>query len=684
MKAYEKYNRKLINRLLSFILLCCMFVGMLPALQVQAASKELSVEAAKGMALAESTDYSELKNKLALANSQYIQSVRSIKEKEKNQRTFRWSPILNFKFPEKPDLADQFEYTYKPMELQSQIDNLNHSIEDCVYGVYEDVSLAFIKVYVLQEKISYNEKRVASYQETLDKNKIRLRQGLANQADIDALEKKIEKLDATVASDSRTFEAQKKKLGNLIGIDVSTSYKFQSPFATASLNREIEDELIAYTLEHDDAFHQAKQATANGLLQLNTNYQLMESRYGSKMRMIDSFIAQAKKGEKLEGAAFKLKYNELLASVDQPWTGNWRILFIKIPKEWLKGAIDGVRYVEDEPYTLYESAIEYQGLYAEEQAMKKELTASVEDYYENYVSTQNTCQSLAKELQKKEKELKSAAIFNRTGEMTYEEYSLVQEEYEDLQMDYLDAKAAHSEILYTFDRLTCGALSAYMKGDSIDLSVAQGGQSFVVIDAEKGEGIYYFIHSMVENNVFEVGLSVPEDFELAVSGFEIWVDGVQIGERTPVDKTIRHLALDIQDVNRVFIRLYDGETFLDDCDINPTVYSDKLTIKSYRVETRESDLVGIYNLEHETAKGMVDVTLVPNPDQLAAFYNIKTAEGQYLIDETKKSIKDKFTYLSAAGNSLDDLIVCLYDKDGTLLYEARLQSADQTLRKREE
>ena len=60
----------------------------------------------------------------------------------------------------------------------------------------------------------------------------------------------------------------------------------------------------------------------------------------------------------------------------------------------------GVRYVEDEPYALYESAIEYQGVYADEQAMKKDLTATVEEYYENYVSTQNSSQSLAKEVAK--------------------------------------------------------------------------------------------------------------------------------------------------------------------------------------------------------------------------------------------------------------------------------------------
>lgn len=682
MKARKRHKHKFISRLLSVFLLCSLLIGTLPPWQAQAAAKKLSVATAKSMALAQSSDYTKLKNKLALAKVQYTQSVKSIKLKEKNQKTFRWSPLLNFKFPEKPDLADEFEYTYKPLELQSQIDVLNHSLSDCIYGIYEKVELAFLKVYVLQEKISYNEKRIDSYQGALNKNKARLLAGQANQTDVDTMEKKLETLNSTLASDKRNFEAEKEKLGLLIGVNLSTSYEFQSPFVTASLDRMTQEELIAHTLEYDDAYYQARTASANGLLELNTNYRLMQNQYGSKMRMIDSFINQAKKGEKLDSAAFKLKYGELLDAADQPWQGKKRILFIKIPKEWFKGAIDGIRYVEDEPYALYESAVEYQGLYAEELAMKKDLTASVKEYYENYVSTMNSSQSLAKEVAKKENELKKAAYLNGTGKMTYEEYTQVQEEYEELQMDYLDAKAAHSEILYTFDRLTCGALSAYLKGEAIELSSSEGGKSYVVED--EGEGIYYFIHSMVENNIFELGLSVPENFEIGVSDYELWVDNMQVGTRTAVNKTIRHLALDMEEVDRVFIRLYDGDTFVDDCDIDPSVYSEKLLITNYRIETTGSSQIGSYTAKTNSATGMLEFKITLNPDQMAEFYNIKTADGKYLVSDKKIPVKDKFSYLAAAEGSLEDLTICLYDKSGALLFEARPQSADQTLQKKED
>lgn len=682
MKLQSIPNR--ICRRLSVLIVCSLlFTGILP-MHAEAAVTErtLTVSTAKNMALAQSSEYTKQKNKLALAKMQYSQSIKAIKLKEKNQRTFRWSPLLSFKFPEKPNLTDQMEYTYKPLELQSQIDTLNHSITDCVYGIYEKVQLCFVEVYVLQEKISFNEERILSYQTSLEKNKARLLTGLATQSDVDAIEKKLENLNSTLLSDKRSFESAKEKLGGMIGIDVSTSYRFQNPFIDAELDRSIEEELIAYTLEHDDAYYQTKTATANGLLQLNTNYDLMQKQYGtSNMRIIDSFVSQAKRGEKLDSAAFKMKFEEFLNAVDKPWQGKKRILFIRIPREWFKGEIDGIRYVEDEPYVLYESALEYQSLYTDEQSQKKELTDSVKSSYDNYVSTRNSSQALEKEVSKKAEELKRAALLNSTGQMTYEEYEQVQAEYEELQMDSLDAKAAYSQVLYSFDRLTCGAVSAYLKGDSIELSAAEGGQSYVVED--EGAGVYYFIRSMVENNLFEIGLSVPEEFDISISDFELWVDGVQIGERTKTDKTIRHLALDVKEVNRVFIRLYDGENFIDDCEIDASVYSDKLTIKTYRVETTQDLQIGTYTAATNSVTGLWEIKIQLQSDQEAVSYNIKTKDGKYLISEKKNPVGETFRYLAAAEGSLDDLIICLYDEQETLVCEAQFNSSNQTIEKKE-
>lgn len=672
--------KKPIYASLAAVLALCQILTAVPCIPAYAADKTLTVEAARKMALADNDTYTGFQNKLTLAKVQYDQSVKSLRLKEKNQRTFRWSPLLSFHFPEKPDLADEYSYTYKPLEMQSKIDKLEHQLNDCVYGIYEKVELEFIKVYVLQERISFNEDRVKTYETTTAKNRVRLLLGQANKSDIDAMEKKVKTLNNTLASDKRKYESEKEKLSDLVGVDVSLSYQFASPFADADLPRDQLDQLISTTLDQDDSFYQTKVDTANGLLALNINYNLMKNHYGSKMNLIDSFVTQARNGKKLDSAAFKLRYNELLNKVDEPWQGKKKILFIRFPKEWLKGAIDGVRYVEDEPYALYEAAIEYQSLLKEEESAKKELTSTVKDYYENYVSARNTSRSLEDDEKSKKAELKKASLSNMMGKMTYEEYGAVQEEYEDLQMDKLDAQAAYSEILYSLNRLTCGAISSYIRSSSTSLSQASGGQSYVVED--EGDGVYYYIHSLVSGNLFEFGLSVPDDFEPEITDYELWVDSVQIGDRTPADQSIRHLALDIQNVNRAFARLYNGDTFVDDCDFDAQTYSGKLSVKSYRVETREGKTVASYETD-TTASGLFRLKIKPQAGEAIEYFNIKTEDGNYLLSDAKISVSQKFQYLAMAKSSLDSLIISFYDKDQKLLYEGTFNTSDLTIQKKE-
>lgn len=676
----EQKARRRLRTCTALILVCSILLGGIYAFseQMPAAAKSLGLRMAEKLAYANSTQYAQLKRRLALTEIQYEQSVKSIRMKEKNQKTFRWSPLLNFKFPEKPTLADEFEYQYKPLELQSGIDSIRHSLDQCIHTVNENTALQFVSVYKLQVSIDYNEKRLESYQKTLAKNKVRLAAGLATKTDINTMEKKVNTLASTIAADMRSFESAKARLSEWIGMDVTTGYTFESPFTTVELDRTVLKKLISYTLEHDDEFYKTRLETSNGLLEMNTNYRLMLNHFGSgTMSCIDSYIDQARRGEKIDADAFKSAFNEMLERADQPWVGKKKILFIKVPKIWFKGAVDGQRYVEDEPYVLYENALEYQGLVADQKTAQKELESNVTSAYEVYISTKNSYESLLAQNRAQEKELAAARVKNLMGEMEYEDYLSVQEEYEEMQMDTLEAEAAYSEAIYSLDRITCGAVRKYMSGEDISLNTAKGGESYVVED--ESEGVYYYIHSLVSDNLFELGITVPDDYEIDITSYELWVDGTQVGERTEADKTLRHLALDLDHTTRVWIRLYNDDTFIDDCEIDPSEYSGLLTIRSYRVEQGEDTLVGSYTGKADAMLGVYDLTFTMEPDELATQFNVRTADGAWLIGEEKQPVGSSFRYLSLTENSLADLVICFYDESGALLYEARLNTEDGTI-----
>ncbi len=673
------------KRILS-IMLIINFILLIPSGKlgnqtVQASTRKLELGTALSLALSESDDYVRLQNKITLAKVQYQQAVKKLKLKEEKQKSFKYSPLLNFSLPEKPNLSEAYEYQYKPLEMQSQLDQLNHQLKDIVYEIYETVELQFVEAYRLQEKIAYNEDTLDQAETTLKKNQARLLLGEATQTDVDTMQSKVTSLESTIASDQRNLEAVKEKLSDATGLDLSSGYTFSNPMVEADMEREDLEDLIEATLDRSDTYYQAELEASNARLSLNTNYSLMAAHYStSDMSIIDPYVNQAKNGQKLDTAAFKLSYNKFLEAIDAPWQGNYKILFVSFPKSWLKGDLDGIGYVEDEPYALYEAAVEYSNALKEVEATEKEITQSVKDSFENYVSAKNAYESADDSVEAKKQELKKAKYLNQTGKMTYEEYVAVQDEYEEAQLDYLQAQADYSTILYSFNRLTCGKVSEYMDNSYLLVNAVSGGVSYVVED--EGDGIYYYIRSLVSDNVFELGLSVSEDYETDVDSYELWIDGVQVGDRTGLENTIRHLSLDTKDAGKVIIRLYAGDTFVDDCEIDPTVYTGKLTITNYQVlQNSDDDAVAYYSVT-TMASGFMKLTITPKEGEKIAYYVIRNENSTALINDTKLSIDQDFKYLPAANNSLQELTISFYDSNGELLYEGTFNTSEQMIYKK--
>ena len=456
------------------------FAGSGGQIQTQAARERLlTLDMAKKSGLANSPAYEKLESQLQVKEVSLKQAVKSIKLKQKNMATFRWTPLLSFKFPEKPNLSEAYEFQFKPIQIQAEIDTVKHKMTDEVLAVYENVSNLYVEIVVLQDTISFNEDRLSSMEKTLNKNRLRLKLGQATQSDIDVMEKAIRTLNDKLSADKRNLEADKKKLSRVIGMDVTTGYRFENPFVNSKIQRSQLKELIQYTLDRDETYYEVSMNASTSLISLRTNYNLMAGQYGDKMGYISEYVNQAIAGQKINGKAFKSKYEEFLKAIDAPWQGHFRILFIKIPKEWFKGQISGIRYVEDEPYALYEAALEYQDALLEKKNEKESLTQQVEDGFNNLVSMRNAYLSLTQQVEEAQKQLKADEILNRLGELTYEEYKTSLDDYENLQNEMFEALAMYSQTLYSFDRLTCGGITALLEGTGADLNASGNGESYV-------------------------------------------------------------------------------------------------------------------------------------------------------------------------------------------------------------
>lgn len=671
-------KRQLIR--LSALLLCAVLVWPSMTADTQAAlsSRTFRLEQAQRMALSTSSDIRKQNNQIILKRMKYVEAVEGIRAKVKNLRSFRWSPLLSFKFPQQLDLTEEYDLNVKPLTIQTEIDTLKHGLDDLKYEITHKANQQYFEVYLLQETTAFTQSRLDDAKTQLERNKTSLRTGKATQSDVDRAQKSVDTLTKDLSSQLREFESAKTKLSELVGVDVTVGYTFANPFKTAAIPREQMENLTQYTLDHDQSFYEAKAATSTAKLNVDSYESLMRSQYGSKMNIIQTYINMAKQGMDVDYGAFQIKYKEMLNALDKPWAGKIRILFFKFTKEWFKGEIDGTRYIEDEMYAVYTACMEYGNAKKDQDALEKDLRSQVRDTYESVVTGWNTYETLQSLAAESKETLDRLLVLNRMGKATYTEVADQQEAYQVAQQDALDALKEYNVTLSEFDRLTCGAVTKYLKGTGMGLDTGEGGDAYAVLDPINDP--YYYIYTSVADLTFYIGVSIPDGFEPMIDSFEVWYAGTQIGERTQVGTELRHLTLDYQDTSELTIRLYYGGTFVDECTVDASVPRDVLDIQRQETETETERVIGSYMVT-TTMEGGVSVSelkLIINAVENAATYTLTYGDqGIYTTD--KHPVTESFTYLTLLIASLEDVTAKLYDRDGEVLMDVRFDTSTQEL-----
>lgn len=673
----KKIKKCIVTVLLTSLIACTVVTQ--ENMVVQAADKTLSLQQAQKVAIAKSSKRVKILNKIELQEIKYSAAVKSIQMKKKNMSTFRWTPLLSFKFPEQPTLADEYEWQYKPLQITSTISSLQHQLLDDQLETKESVSNLYVQIYINQEKIAFLEENLEQAQTTLTRNQARLAVGEATQSDIDKLQQSIDRLTTDISLQKRSFETNKSKLSKLINQDVTTGYTFQNPLQQADIPRNILDNLIQYTLDNDQSYYEAKMDTRLAYTGMNMMESMMRSQYGNKMNNIMPFINQIKAGDSVDSGAFKNAYKQMLDNVDAPWNGTKKILFIRIKKEWFKGAVDGSRYVEDDPYALYTGALEYMDALKEQNSLQDELTNSVKSGFETLKTAQIAYNDAQKSCDILEQEVEKNTRLNLLGKVSYEELSDLQEEYRNQESETLDLLAEYTQLLYSYDRLTCGGITAYLEGTDVDMKAAQGGNSFIAKELE-GKA-YYYINYRVEDNIFVMGVSIPDNYSLDITDYALYVNDMQIGDVTPIDEELEHLALDLDQVDKAQIFLYDGQELVDVREIDSSVNQAELPINGgYTLEHKESvQTVATYIYTLQKTTNTVSMKITPNDSEQIAYYRLTDTDGNAVNGDELIPIDEEFTYLSLLVGNLSGLNIIFYDSQEQELYQGMFNTGSSSI-----
>ncbi len=680
----------------------CAFFGALPHFKTDVcAASVLKLSSAKSIAVARSDKIESLEIQIQAKEAARQSAIRSLSEKQRSMSTFRWSPLLNFSFPSTPTEQEAFEFAYKPTQLQYAIDTLKHKMTDTRLDEYETVSNLYIDIISSTAEITFIKNRISSLETALHKNKARVVEGTASQSDVEKQEKSIESLEKELTSEEKTLVKAEKKLGDKLGFSITSGYKFEEAFVATKMDRDTLEYLKTYTIENDQTVYEAKQDMDLARLALVTNYSLMKNQYGGNIGMISGYIQQALDGSTISKKAFKKAYDSFLKAIDQPWQGSYRILFFSFPKEWFKGDTDGIRYIEDDPYVLYSAALDYEAAVKEYNNTCNDISSAIEDGYDAMIDARNAYLTAQNDYKSSAAHLIYSEAQNALGLLSAEEYDNEKEEFEDVRSSLKDALSTYSSTLYSFDRTTCGAASAYFSEESLSTQTGvtglAGSESGNGLDSDLAQlnsvvkkGATYSIRSIVDSEEFMLYVDIPDDFEYTVTDFELWCDGHRIGQRTAVGDSLRHLRLSIDDVSECFIRLYNSSEFIDDCAIDPTVSYGPLIISSEYLDdkTENYTVIGSYSVTDDENTDMINIrfnfdqTAVRKAYQLGeevAYYNMAAEQNLYLFSNDLTEADKAFTYLGFIKGDIGKLTLRLFDSEGNYIGGAKFNTDTYSL-----
>ena len=723
IKRKSHRSHKTLTRITALILAAVLLVfcfdgpEVAPRAKNRANSQKLTLASAKEYAIAKSTKIEALEMQIEAKKAAKTSAEKSIKQKQKNMASFRWTPLLNFKLPEKPNEAQSYEFQFKPKKYENEIETLNHKISDQKLAEYEKVSNLFVTIVKNEELIDFYERRVSQMKEGIGKLKARVKIGTATEGDVSKAQAKLKQMESKLAKATTKYETSKIKLSNMMGLDVTKNYSFENPFVTAELQRSALDFLQEYAKERDESLYEAKQDEALAMFSLTTNETLMSNFYGSNYNMIKDYVTKVKTGGDIDKRAFKKKYDEFLVKVDDPWTGNYKIWFIKFPKEWLKGSLDGTRYVEDEPYVLYENALDYQSARKDREAAEKDLKDAVDEGFENYAESRKAYLDAVQALQDAQEALIMGDIDFLIGEISEEEYKDLETAVNDATVAEEEMIAAYSETTYSYDRTCCGGVSAFFAQQNVKMT-SEDRQMGLGVDntgSKKPEdliktlvpvfadGITYSLDLMADEQLFELRVDVPEGFSVPnVNYYELWCDNIQVGARTAVNRPLRHMRLSTSEVSKCEIRFYstaNGKTsYLSNAIFDPTVLRGNLQFtKGYNTFTEKGLVAGLYEVQMDTKTGTFEVKLRLTEDFGVKKFAVKNGNVYkdttgiistqksgtlYLKADTSKQysqIDEGYSYLDAVSGDLEDLTIVFMDDNGTELFEAIFVTEDQTI-----
>lgn len=284
---------------------------------------------------------------------------------------------------------------------------------------------------------------------------------------------------------------------------------------------------------------------------------------------------------------------------------------------------------------------------------------------------------------------------------TYSEVKAAKEEYDLSQKETNTALENYNDLIATLDKDTCGWVTQFKKGTNILNVNTESGDSLGIPKA------HYLVEDSIQDLQSKFTLTIPEETNIKASYYELWVEGLRIGERLPVTTPMIVLPVEIKGLKTVTVKLYDDDgLFIDEAEFDGLETSGDL---NFKIQVAKNDIkakeqneelkaslmdesdekssqkqeVGNYFIEEFLADGGIELSkfkVSELPDNIAYFSVYVENDGvTKLADNNLIPISREIVKLKIFFAKESEVRVVLYDSNRNKLFLTKLDPVNGKL-----
>lgn len=581
---------KKICALLLVIILCITFVC-----SAVAADRILTLEEIRTLAIENSTGIQDTKIDLVKKQIELRQAKEGIADTIKKESTIRFSLLFNIKFPEKHGMPKEIELLTKVPEIENDIDVLNEKKKNEALKSQTAAEQAYYDVLLTQHKeeaITEQLEQMQQSQNTMDKQ---VKLAKAKQSDLEYIQYSIASLQKEREKNIISQNEKQLKLAGLLGKENFLGYAVSEQIQQTDFDRQQLQQIIQYALQHDFELYQKRQNRILAEKETDVVMGIYKNVYSKYMTDVESYI-KSHKDTKIDYEQFIARYQNTLDNIDSPWYGSYviNIIFFKIyiPKEWFKGEYSGTRYMEDEKYQLFLTLVERDKAIEQEKQTQKQLEQSIQTAYTTLKTMQSSIQQIEQNLAQCEMRYNKDLEDNKKGLVSFTELESERQSLFQQQEALYEAKIDYAKSLSTFNSQTAGYVNYF-------LGITQTNQEEYEIGQSVMDTATWHIKNNITDYNFMFSVTVPEEYD--VDSYQLYYEGIAVGEKMPISETLTHLSVTYGNTTMLTVNFYKGNQLKYIAEIEGLYYDGTLNMKpasgTAQTQQKQAKQVGNWNIQ---------------------------------------------------------------------------------------